>query len=96
MQNTLDNKMKKLTKDGVICECQQSKAISVEEEDMMWNTGLLGNDIPEKLVNTLLYLIGLHFALHAYDKHKALKVGGFGQFKIKVDYKTNLIYLAEH
>ncbi len=84
--------MKKLTKDGVICEYQQSKAISVEEEDMMWNTGLFGDNTPEKLVNTLLYLIGLHFALCACDEHKALKVGGFGQFKIKVDYKTNLCY----
>ncbi len=93
MCNTLDNKIKKLTKDGVIHECQQSKPISVEEENMMWQTGLLGDDTPEKLVNILLYLISLYFALCACDKHKALKVGSFGQFKIKVDYKTNLHYL---
>ena len=40
----------------------------------MWNTGLLGDDSPEKLVNTLLYLIGVHFALRACDEYKVLKV----------------------
>ena len=64
----------------------------------MWQTGLLGDDTREKLVNTLLYLIRLHFALHACDEHKALKVGSFGNFKIKVDYDTNMHYLeyTEH
>lgn len=59
----------------------------------MWQAGILRDDTPEKLVNTLLYLIGIHFALHACDEHKSLKVGAFSQLKIKVNPETNLRYL---
>ncbi len=52
-----------------------------------WQTGLLGEDTLEQLFNTILYLIGLHFTLHAYDKHKNLCTGAYSQFKIKVDDK---------
>ena len=59
----------------------------------MWKSGVLGDDTPEKLVNTLLHLVGMHFALWACDKHKALKVGAFSQLKIKVDPESQLCYL---
>ena len=93
MRNTLDNWMKELSKEGVICERQQSKPISVQDKDHLWDTGLLSDNTPEKLVNTLLYLIGVHFALHACDEHKALKVRAYSQFKIKVDQESNRRYL---
>ena len=75
MRNTLDNWMKQLSKKGVVCEHAQAKPITVDQENFMWNTGLLGDDTLEKLVNTLLYLISVHFTLQACDKHKSLKVG---------------------
>ena len=59
----------------------------------MWETGLLSDDTPEKLVNTLLYLIGIHFTLHACDEYKALKVGAYTQFRVKVDPETKRKYL---
>ncbi len=79
MWNTLNNRMKELSKDGIVCEYQQAKPISVKDEEHLWKSGLLGNDTPEKLVNTLLYLVGLHFALRACDEHKVLKVGYYSQ-----------------
>ncbi len=51
----------------------------------MWQSSLLGEDSPEQLFNTVLYLIGLHFALRAYDEHKNLQTSAYSQFKIKVD-----------
>ncbi len=59
----------------------------------MWRNGILRDDTPEKLINTVLYLIGVHFTLHAYNEHKNLKVGFYSQLKIKVDPQTNLHYL---
>ncbi len=59
----------------------------------MWQNSILGDDTPEKLVNMLLYLIGVHFALHVCDKHKNLKVGAYSQLKIKIDPHTNYCYL---
>ena len=90
--------MKQLSKQGVVQECQQAKPITVQEEDDMWNSGLLGDNMPEKLFNTLLYLIGIHFALHACDEHKALKTGVFGQLKVKVDPQSRVKFLeyTEH
>ncbi len=54
----------------------------------MWSTGLLGDNTSEKLVNTLLYLLGVYFALHAVDEHKALKVGAWSQIKVKFNDKS--------
>ncbi len=98
MTNTLDNHMKELSKQGVIWERSQAKPISIDEEDKMWKSGLLSDDTPEKLVNTLLYLIGVHFVLRACEEHKALKVSGFSQFKLKFDYNSDIKYLeyTEH
>ncbi len=53
----------------------------------MWEKGILGDSEPEQLVNTVLYLIGLHFALHAVNEYKALKTGVYSQFKVKYDYQ---------
>ena len=71
--------MKQLSKHSVVRERQQAKPITIEEENAMWELGVLGDETPEKLFNTLLYLISLYFALHACDKHKSLKTGTFGQ-----------------
>ncbi len=53
MRNTLDNRMKELSKMGVVRDRQQAKPITVEQENYMWSTGLLGDDTPEKLVNII-------------------------------------------
>ncbi len=95
--NILDNRMK-LSKAGVVCNWLQAESISVDQENHMWNTGLLGEDAPEKLVNTKLYLIGVHFTLRTVNEHKNLHLGGLSQFKIKVDPQTDKQYLlyTEH
>ena len=97
MRNTLDNQMKQLSKQGVVHKHSQAKAITLQE-DHMWKSDLLGNDTPEKLFNTLLYLIGIHFTLRACEEYKLLKTRAFGQLKLKVDYDTNRRYLeyTEH
>ncbi len=85
--------MKELSTAGIICHKKQAQPITLQQEEEMWQNGILGNDTPEKLVNTLLYLIGIYFALHAYDEHKNLKVGTYSQLKIKIDPHTNYCYL---
>ena len=54
---------------GTLCcvtqsETPQAEIISVEDENVMWEE-ILGSDIPQQLVDTLLYLFGIHFALGA-------------------------------
>ncbi len=43
--------------------------ISMSEEDSMWQKGVLGEDTPEKLRNTVMYLVGLTCALHGGQEH---------------------------
>ena len=74
LKNTLDNRMKDLSKQGKFAPSIKMEPIFVSEEEMLWNMKILGDDTPEKLVDTLLYLNGLHFALHVADKHKSLKM----------------------
>ncbi len=38
----------------------------------IWNKGLLGDDTPEKLLNTLVFLLGMHCTLHAGKEYRAL------------------------
>ena len=44
-------------------------------------------------MNTLLYLLGIHFALHAIDEHKALHTGAYSQLKVCFDHKNDSKYL---
>ena len=66
--------MHELSKEGKIAPCVKSEPISVSEEEKMWELGILGDDTPEKLIDTILYLNGVHFALRAANEHKSLKV----------------------
>ena len=91
LRNTLDNRMKSLSKEGKISPREKAVPISHSEEEQMWNMGLLGDDMPVKLVDTLLYLLGVHFALRAAEEHKNLKVNS--QLKVVYDESVGLKYL---
>ena len=74
LKNTLDNRMKQLSKEGKIAPREKAVPISVQEEEYLWSIGALGDDTPTKLVDTVLYLLGIHFALRAADEHKTSKL----------------------
>ena len=93
VKNSLDNHMKGLAKQGYVQPCNQAVPISHKEEDMLWEKGILGDHNPEVLVNMLMYLLGIHFALRGGDEHKALKVGFFAQIKVMYDQELDVKYL---
>lgn len=73
IKNTLDGQMKHRAKSGLGGQRKQAGIITIEEEEEMWRQGVLGTDNPTKLVNTLLYRIGLNFALRGGQEHRDLK-----------------------
>lgn len=85
LKNTLDTIMKQRTAAGLGIKRRQAEIITVEEEELMWEMGVLGTDNPEKLLYTLFYLNGLNFALRAVKEHHNLRVGEFSQFQIMTD-----------
>ncbi len=50
-----------------------AKPISFEEETKMWVSGALGEDTPDKLCNTVLFLIGLSCTLRGGEEHRRLR-----------------------
>ncbi len=73
---TVNNLMKERTSDRLSVSCSSS-AISMSDEDKMWHEGVLGEDTPEKLRNTVMYLLGVCCALQGGQEHHKLRAPGF-------------------
>ena len=63
LANVLNAKMCQLSNEGKHVQGRQAKAITYEEEDKMWQDGILGDQSPKQLKDTVLYSFGIHFAL---------------------------------
>ncbi len=63
VKNTLDNLMKARSLENVGSENRSADPISLEAENLMWRSSVLGEDTPVKLRDTVMFLIGLSFAL---------------------------------
>ena len=55
---------------------RQAQVISLELEDKLWKQNVLGEDTPDKLRSTVLYLLGVNCALRAGYEHYALRHPG--------------------
>lgn len=73
LKHTLDNTMKEHAKAGLTVKRRQAQPITVAEQEDMWNRGILGSDTPSKLLDTLVYMFGLNFALRAAQEHRNLR-----------------------
>ena len=69
----LDNVMKERCADNVGNVKRQADLISYEYEERMWQKGILGEDTPQKLRSTVLFLLGINLALRAGDEHYYLR-----------------------
>lgn len=58
----------------------------------MWQKGMLETDSPKRLLDTLLYSLGLNFALRAAQEDRNLRVGENPQLTIKTS-PNNVRYL---
>ena len=96
LTNVVNAKMCQLSKEGKRVQRRQAEAITYEEEDKMWQDGILGDQSPKQLVDTVLYSFGIHFALRAGSEHKSLRVGELSQFKIIIDNGKKILRYQEH
>lgn len=60
-------------KAGLTVKRRQAQPITVAEQEDMWNRGILGSDTPSKLLDTLVYMFRLNFALRAAQEHRNLR-----------------------
>ncbi|ESO89917.1 hypothetical protein LOTGIDRAFT_164612 [Lottia gigantea] len=95
MKVVLYAKMKDLNRQGKCVQRRQVDIINEKHENMMWNNGILGSNSPQQLLDTLVFQLGLHFALRAGQEHRNLRTGALSQLTVKLD-NQDLKYLDYH
>ena len=68
---TLDSEMKRLNSTGQYIHKRRAEPITVEDENVLWEVGLLGTTSPIVLLCTLVYMVGLYFALRSGSEQTA-------------------------
>ena len=64
--------MKELQSSGNY-QARKAEPISCEQESMLWEKSLLGDDSPQVQLDTLIFYIGLYFALRSRQEHPRLR-----------------------
>ena len=66
---TLDAETKRLTAIGLGSKKRQAEPLSEENEEQLWEKGLLGDHNPVSLLNTIVFMNELYFALRSGSEH---------------------------
>ena len=69
----LDNVMKERTAMNVGVTKHQASVIMFEMENRLWESGVLGEENPEQLRNTVLFMPGMNVTLRTVDEHYNLR-----------------------
>ena len=94
LRNVVDNTMEKKHSMGLGVR-NSAEVISLQEENKMFESGVLGEDMLVKLLRTVIYMIGLHCALRGGIEHSNLRRPGCNsQLRVTTDDrgKECLIY----
>lgn len=72
-RSVLNSTLKELHQSGVGTSKKRAEVITEDLEEKMWKENVLGDDTPEKLLHTLVFVFGLHFALRSGQEHRKLR-----------------------
>jgi hypothetical protein len=71
---TLDGEMKRLQSQGIGSKKKQAEPITGQEEELLWEKGLLGDATPQSLLDTIVYMNGLYIAVCSGSEHRILRL----------------------
>ena len=86
---TLDGEMKRLRSIGYGVTSKQAAPLTIEDENRLWVQGLLEDHSPQALLDTMVFLCGMSFALQSGQEHRSLQLS---QFEL-VEPNNNTAYL---
>ena len=72
-RSTLDGEMKRLNGTGNYIDKKQAQPITPEQENHLWEIGLLGDHNADVLHNTVVFQVGLFFSLRSENEHRHLR-----------------------
>jgi hypothetical protein len=70
LHTLLDNLYKDLHTQGIGTSTVQSEVVSFEEEKQLWESGSIGVDNPESLLNAVFFYNGINFILRGGSEHR--------------------------
>ena len=74
LHKAVDNVFQELRQDGVSSKTKSAETFSKEEENELWETGILGIDSPKALSWAVFFLNGKNLYLREGKEHKNLKL----------------------
>ena len=88
--------MKRLQRKGLGSRKRQAQVLTIENEEKLWKSGLLGDSNPKHLLDTMVFCNGLYFALRSGREHRQLR---FNPCQIEVvekdDERSYLKYIED-
>ncbi len=73
-RSSLNAEMKRLQATGLGSTRKQAEPFSMQEEELLWEKNLLGDHCPSwSLLNTMVFMNGLYFALRSGSEHRQLR-----------------------
>ena len=74
LNSALNFVMKERAQQGIGVDVNQANLITQEQENYLWGRGFLGSENAELLRDTLVWVLGVQFALRAGQEHKNLRL----------------------
>lgn len=71
---SLDNLLRSLRKDGFVAASSHAEGISTDEENILWDSGVLNVDSPLGLLRAVFYYCGKCFCLRGGEEHRNLSL----------------------
>ena len=73
----MEGKARKLREQGMGKRPNKAKSLTKEKEEILWENGQLSNQTPRSLINTMWWLLTMHFVLRGRQEHHDMMVEYF-------------------
>ncbi len=90
-RRAFDGVLKNLHRSGTGANKKHAEVISLEMEERLWEEGCLGDDDPKKLLNTMVFCLGLNLALRS-GQERRLSPEMFAIINGSAESNTCLVY----
>ncbi|KAG1648987.1 Zinc finger MYM-type protein 4 [Nymphon striatum] len=89
LRGVIQDRQNELRSAGKVQIARESKTTTIEEIEILWELGQLGNHTPDSVINTLWFNNSIHFGLKGSHVHRDLR---WGNIRLCTD-STNQEYL---